>query len=113
MTPLLWVLTGAGALLVLAGLVGCAIDREIRRDIAAAALGVAVLPVMVPAVLFIRLVRRGDVDGRRLSNRALARFADQRQREDVERHAWMFSLAGRGLIVVRKAPRPASTDGDQ
>lgn len=112
MSPALWMLTGAAALLVVSVLIGMAIDELDRRDVAAALLGAIALPFMVPATLLFWIVKRGDLSGRALSPRTLKRFADQRQREDIDRMAWMFSLVGRGVIVVRKAPRPAAARHD-
>lgn len=96
MSPILWMLLGAGALSVL-GLAGLAVaEREFRT-----ALGQVLVSLAVgPAILVAFLVRSRAPRTIRLSPEALERFSRQQGR--TGQRAWAFAYRSRGVILVRR-----------
>jgi uncharacterized membrane protein YfcA len=93
----MWMLVGAGALMLLGILVATVIERDFRE-----ALGQVLFTlVLAPALLVVFLIRARAPRAIKLSPRALERFAQQRGRN--MKSAWALTYRGRGIILVRRS----------
>lgn len=103
MTPVLWMATGAGAVMLLGLVVMCAMERELREALGQCLLALFVAPILLFRGVFRRLPRAIP-----LSAAALERFASQqsgtygRGSTRASRSAWLLGYAGHGVIVVRR-----------
>lgn len=97
MNPSLWMLTGAGALMVIGVVVAAVVDSEFG----AALCQVLATLIIGPALAIVYLVRSHGARTIRLSPETLQRFAKQ-QGSTVGQSAWAFAYRGRGVILVRR-----------